>query len=97
MLGDPLLDRAHRRRLETACADAADLLGADQAALLQHVDVLDDGRQRHRERLGELADRGRALAQPGDDRAPARVGEGTEGPVERGIGNGRHDAHDSNS
>ena len=40
VLGDPLLDLAHRRRFEVARAHSTDLLGADDAALLQHFDVL---------------------------------------------------------
>ena len=44
MLRDPPLDRPLRRGLEAARPHAADLLGADEATLLQDVDVLHDHR-----------------------------------------------------
>ena len=40
----------------------------------QHLHVLDDGGERHREGPGQLADRGRSPAEPLDHQAPARVG-----------------------
>jgi hypothetical protein len=60
---------------------------ADETALLKDIDVLHHGRQRHRKRRGELAHRCRPQAQPGDDRAPARIGERVEGTVEP-VGSG---------
>src|SRR6266566_4878244 len=44
--------------------------------------MLEDGRQRHRERLRQLAHRHRPAAEPLDDRAPGRVGEGLEDEVQ---------------
>jgi hypothetical protein len=44
--------------------------------------VLKDGRQAHRERLRQLADRRRPTAELLDDGAPGRVGEGLEDEVQ---------------
>src|SRR5262249_59703666 len=74
-LGAPALDEADRRRLAPAGAPAAALLGADQAALLEHLQVLDDRRQRDRERPGQLANRGRSSAEPLDDAAAGGGGQ----------------------
>ena len=55
-LGDPLLGRPQRARLDAAGAHPSHLLGANQPACFEHVQVLDHRRQRHRERSSELAD-----------------------------------------
>jgi hypothetical protein len=47
--------------------------------------MLDDGGERHRERLGELAYRGRAATQPFDQRPSGRVGQRLKEKIERGI------------
>jgi len=82
----PLLDPAARDRqraaVDLAGPDAADLLGPDEPARLEDGDVLEDGRQRHRERLRQLAHRHRPAAEPLDDRAPGRVGEGLEDEIQ---------------
>ncbi len=58
----------------------------DQARVAEHVEVLHDGRQRHRERPGELAHREvLVLVEPGQQGAPRRVGQGSEGAVENSI------------
>jgi hypothetical protein len=44
--------------------------------------VLADRYQRHRQRLGERGDGSRLVGESGDDCAPRRVGEGTEGEVQ---------------
>ncbi len=49
---------------------------------LEHADVLGDGRQRHVEPAGELADGMIAGGEPGEDFAPGRIGEGGERDVE---------------
>ncbi len=82
-LGDPPLGGAQRGRGDLAGAHPAHLLGAHQAARLQHLHVLDDGGERHREGPGQLADRGRSPAEPLDHQAPAGVGQRLEHPVER--------------
>jgi len=78
VLGDPVLERAHRAGLEPAPPDAADLLRAHEAAALQHVEVLHHGRQRHVQRSGELAHGRRAARKADDHRAAALVGERVE-------------------
>src|SRR3954468_8115326 len=78
---DPLLDRLQRGRLEPAGPHAGDLLPADEPAGLEHLEVLDHRRQRHRQRARELADRGRSVAQPLDDDPPARIGQRLEDAI----------------
>ena len=51
----------------------------------QHADVLGDGRKRHREALGELADAALTNGEASEDGAPRRVGERCKCGVE-GIG-----------
>ena len=67
---------------ERASADAADLLGRDEFRLLEQPDVLLHPGQRHAERLGELADRRAARAEPLEHGAARGVGEGGEGEVD---------------
>jgi hypothetical protein len=62
-----MLDRLQRRRLDPAGPHTPDLFRANEAARLEHVKVLYHRRQRHRQRPGEFADRGRSAAQPLDD------------------------------
>jgi hypothetical protein len=56
----------------------------DQAGIFEHTQVLRHGRQRDVERLGELSNRRGRSGQPLEDRAPHRMGEGTEGCIQRG-------------
>jgi len=49
------------------------------AAILQHLQVLEDRREADRERLGQFAHAGFAGGEPRKDGAPGRVGEGPEG------------------
>ena len=79
---DPLLDRPQRRRLDPAGPHTPDLVGADEAARLEHVKVLYHRRQRHRQRLGELADRCRSVAQPLDDRPSMRIRQRVKDPID---------------
>ena len=62
--------------------DTADLLRRDELRLLEQPDVLLHTGQRHAEGLGELADRRAAGAEPFEDGAAGRVGEGCEGVVD---------------
>jgi hypothetical protein len=84
-LADPLLGETQGHRLDLACAHAADLLGPDEPARLQHLQVLEHSGQRHGERLRELRHRGRSAREPLDHLAPARVGERTEHAIEGGA------------
>ena len=81
-LGDPGLGRPQRRRVDAAGPRAADLRRPDQAAGLQHLHVLEDRCQGHRQRLAEFAHRSRSLAKPIYHQPPARVGQGLEDPVQ---------------
>ena len=76
------LGRAQRGRVDGAGPGPAALLRPDQAAGLQHLNVLQDGGQRHGQRPAELADRRRACAEPLHHDPPARVGQGLEHPVQ---------------
>src|SRR5262249_31515731 len=62
-LGDPAPPPAERARLDAARAHPPNLLGADEAARLQHLQVLHNRRQRHWQRSRELAHRRRAAAE----------------------------------
>src|SRR5258708_29644903 len=82
-LCDPVLGPAHRRRPHPARPHPPDLLGVDEAALLQHLEMLHDGRQRDRQRRCQLADRGRAAAELLDDLPARPIAERVEHPVDR--------------
>src|SRR5919201_5322527 len=84
-LMDPALGRLERRDLDRAGPNPADLFGADEAAVLQYLQVLEHGRKRHRQRPCELAHRGRALREPVNYRPAARIGKRVKDAVERTI------------
>jgi hypothetical protein len=73
----------HRGGIEPARHGAAALVAPDQAGALQHIEVLEHGRQRHGERLGQGADGefGR-LTETGQHGAPGRVRQGGKDAVE---------------
>jgi hypothetical protein len=77
------LRRPQRRRLDAACPYPPNLLGADEAAHLQHLKVLYHRRQRHRQRLREFADRGRSAAQPLDDDPSIGIGQRVKDAIHR--------------
>ena len=52
---------------------------------LEHVQVLDDRRHRHRQRTGELADGRRSAGQTFDHRPPAGVRERLEEKVDLAV------------
>jgi hypothetical protein len=58
---DPALGRPERRNLNRAGPHPAGLFGADDAALLQQLQVLEHSRERHRQRRREIAHRRRAV------------------------------------
>src|ERR671936_97399 len=84
-LMDPALGRLECGDLDRGGPNPADLFGADEAAVLQQLQVLEHGRERHRQRPCEIAHRGRALRKPVDDRPAARVGKRVKDEVERRI------------
>src|SRR5262245_53983981 len=80
---DPLLRGAEALRLEAAPAHPAALLRRHQAGPGEHLEVLVDAGERHRERRGEVRDAPRPVAEALDDRPARRVGKRPEGVVER--------------
>ena len=82
---DPLFGLGQDRRVERAGAHPADLLASHQPGGLQHGDMLAHGGQAHRQRFGQLADRGRSGRQPLEDAAAGGIGERLEHGVE-GLG-----------
>lgn len=81
---DPPFSLAERLRFDGAGTDPADLFRAHQACRLQDAEVLHRGRQRHRERPGQLAHRSRSTAQPFYHGSAPWVGEGVEQAVQIG-------------
>jgi hypothetical protein len=57
----------------------------DETRLLEHLEVLRDGRLGHRERRRQLADRQVALGQAGKDGTSGRVRQSSEDVVERWL------------
>jgi len=82
---DPLGGAAKRRAHEAAPAHAAVALDPGQSRSLQDANVLGDRGEGDREVAGQLADRGLAAGEAGEDGAAGRVGERGEGPVERRL------------
>jgi len=80
---EPLHRLLHRLGSQPACDRAAGLFARDQAGVRQHIEVLHDRGQRHRERLRQLADRKAfAIAEPRQQRAPGRIGKRGKGTVQ---------------
>ena len=63
--------------------DAPLALPHEEAGVFQNAKMFGDCRQRHLERLGELADCPLAEREAGQDRAARRIAERGEGGVER--------------
>jgi hypothetical protein len=62
------------------------LAARDQAGLGEHIEVLHDGRQRHRKRPRQLAHRQAFLtAEPRQQRPAGRVGKRRKGAVEHRL------------
>jgi hypothetical protein len=75
---EPFERAFHRTGLELATHDAADLFPRDQTRILENGQMLDDSRQRHADRGGQLSDRALAVPEPDQNRAPRRIGERAE-------------------
>ena len=83
---EPLHGVFHRGGLEHAAHGASGLGPCDKPGVAQHVEMLHDGGQRHRERLGQFADRQTiVVAQPRQQRPPGGVGKRSKGAIEGGI------------
>ena len=82
-LVEPFLGLAQRLGIDGAGAHPADLLGGHQPALLEHLQMLHDGRQRHGEAAGPVRSpmpvRGSAV----DDLPARRIGQCLEHQIER--------------
>jgi hypothetical protein len=74
----PLLGAPQAGWIDLAGADASGLLRPNQLARLEHLQVLDRGRNRHAEEARQLAHRGRAAGQALDDRPPVGIGDRVE-------------------
>jgi hypothetical protein len=83
---DPCGERLQLRRIQVHGPALRVARARHEPRLLEHLDVLRDRLLGDLERLGQVVDRRRAAAEPGDDAAAHRVGEGHEGPVEAVIG-----------
>jgi hypothetical protein len=83
---EPLHRLLHRIGGEPARHGAPGLLARDQAGVRQHVEMLHDRGQRHRERLRQFAHRNTVpAAEPRQQRAPRRIGECGKGAVQELI------------
>jgi hypothetical protein len=80
-VGEPLGGDGESGRVDGAGANAAKFLGANEAAFLQHLKVLNYGGKGDAERLGEAGDGGRGLAKLFDNRAPGGVAERVEDSI----------------
>jgi hypothetical protein len=63
-IGDPLCERGEAPGLDPASAHPPDLFASDKPACLQRLKMLEHGSEGHSEWRGQVADRGRAAAQP---------------------------------
>ena len=71
-----------RPGLEAAEVGAAAHLATDQSCVLQRPDVFRGGRERHRERIRQLADRPLAAGQFAQHPPAGRIAEGVENGIE---------------
>ena len=82
LLGQPSFDGSKRLLFDGADPHAAHLARPDPAALFQEADVLHEGRQRHVERLRQVADARRAAAQPPQHGPAGGIGKRLEDAVQ---------------
>ena len=78
----PIHRSFQRTALELTAHHAAGLATHDEPGIFQNTEMLDESRQRHRERLRELADRTFAALEPGEHGTARGIGEGAENRVE---------------
>ena len=77
------IDRSFQRTaLELTAHYAAGLAAHDEPGIFQNTEMLDESRQRHGERLRELADRTFAALEPGEHSTARGIGKGAENRVE---------------
>jgi hypothetical protein len=76
VVAEPVHRLLHRPCGQPASHGAAGFRPRDQAGIRQHVEMLHDRGQRHREWLRQIAHRNTVLpAEPRQQRAPGRVGK----------------------
>ena len=78
----PIHRSFQRTALELTAHHTAGLASHDKPGIFQNAQMLDESRQRHRERLRELADRAVAVLEPGEHSTARRIGEGAENRIE---------------
>lgn len=83
--GEPPLRFGQPAADQLAGARAAVFPGLDEAAALEHRNVLHERRPRHVERRGQFRHGPPAAAECVDDRAARRIGEGVEDVVDAGA------------
>src|SRR5262245_40154186 len=82
MFGHPCGFTIQSTWTEHAVPHASDFLRGHQSRRLENLDVLLEARQRHRERPGELADRGIPASKPLEDAPSCGIRERRERRVE---------------
>src|SRR5207302_4942696 len=78
----PVRDFLERPRLEPGRAPLALPASGDQSGTFENLEVLRNGRQAHRERLGQLGDRSLASGETRQDPPAPRARERPERPIE---------------
>ena len=82
MARDPLRGGIHWSGIEPAVVDPTLFAPGEEPRLFQNLQVLRDRGKRDVEGPGELGDAELTRCESRQDRAPRRVGERSEGPVE---------------
>jgi hypothetical protein len=94
IFAQPVVDILERDRLDLARPHLRIAAARDQTGMLQHLEMLGDGRQAHRERFGQFRYRGLSEREAGEYGAPRRIGESGKGGAEavgRLVGHGRYE------
>src|SRR5207244_1827846 len=81
-IADPPLRHRKPLRLDAAGAHAADLFGAHQAALLEHLQVLDDGGESELQRVRKARHRYRSRAELLQNGAARGIAQGVEHAID---------------
>ena len=79
---EPIIGLGEGSRIELAEVGAAAHGSPHETRMLERLDVLGDGSQRHVERLGQLAHRVLLCGQPAEHGAPGGIAQGVEDAVE---------------
>lgn len=83
---DPFPGGSHGLRDEAAAPNPSVFRAGEEPGILQNPKVLRDGRERHVERLGQVADRGLSPRQSRQDTTAGGIRQGGEGRVQCAIG-----------